>query len=165
MTGLGLLARRSDNSVRRRVLRWFVRRQLLEEPVADEMLAWDYAGGFSLDARVRIEADDRAGSKRFLRYGARPPFALERLQWQGSGQGEEGVLLHHLPRPRPDGRTVHRLSQLKFLGRLGALIPLGRPAGPELPPLPARLPALRRDHAADRLLHASLLRPSPSGTC
>ena len=35
---------------------------------------------FSVDASVRIEADDRAGLERLLRYCARPPFALERLE-------------------------------------------------------------------------------------
>ena len=37
-------------------------------------------GGFSVDASVRIEADDRPGLERLLRYCARPPFALERLE-------------------------------------------------------------------------------------
>jgi hypothetical protein len=107
--------------VRKRVLRWFVRHGLLEERVADEMLAWGHAGGFSLDARVRIEAHDRAGLERLLRYCARPPFALERLEW---GHREaEGEVLYRLPRPTPDGRTVLRLSPLEFLARLAALVP------------------------------------------
>ncbi|MFQ5680401.1 MAG: transposase, partial [Gemmatimonadota bacterium] len=71
-------------TVRCRVLRWFHRHGLLEEHTAREMLAWEHAGGFSLDASIRIEAHDRAGLERLLRYCARPPFALERLEWQGS---------------------------------------------------------------------------------
>jgi hypothetical protein len=110
-------------TVRRRVLRWFVRQELLEKHVADEMLAWDHAGGFSLDASIRIEAHDRAGLERLLRYCARPPFALNRLEWQGSGQGQQDVVLYRLPRPTPDGRTVLRLSPLEFLDRLAALVP------------------------------------------
>ncbi len=43
------------------------------------MLTWDHGGGFSLDASVRIEATDRSGIERLIRYCARPPFALERL--------------------------------------------------------------------------------------
>jgi hypothetical protein len=35
--------------------------------------------GFSLDAAVHVGAHDRAGLERLLRYCARPPFALERL--------------------------------------------------------------------------------------
>ena len=34
-----------------------------------------HGGGFSVDAGVRIEAADRAGLERLLRYCARPPFA------------------------------------------------------------------------------------------
>lgn len=88
---------------------------LLEEHTAREMLAWDHAGGFSLDARVRIAAHDRAGLERLLRYCARPPFALNRIEWQGSGEGEEGVVFYRPPRPTPDGRRVLRLSPLEFL--------------------------------------------------
>lgn len=33
------------------------------------------AGGFSVDGSVRIEAADRAGHQRLVRYCARPPFA------------------------------------------------------------------------------------------
>jgi len=34
-----------------------------------------HGGGFSVDAVVRIEATDRAGLQRLLRYCAHPPFA------------------------------------------------------------------------------------------
>ncbi len=85
------------------------------------MLAWEHAGGFSLDASIRIAAHDRAGLERLLRYCARPPFALERLEWRSAGA--EGEVVYHLPRPAPDGRTVVRLSPLEFLGRLAALLP------------------------------------------
>jgi hypothetical protein len=34
------------------------------------------------DGSVRIEAVDRAGRERLLRYSVRPPFALERLRQQ-----------------------------------------------------------------------------------
>jgi hypothetical protein len=42
------------------------------------MGALDRGGGFSLDASERIEAHDREGLGRRLRYSARPAFALER---------------------------------------------------------------------------------------
>jgi hypothetical protein len=112
-----------QETVRRRVLRWFTCHGLLEEHTAREMLAWDHAGGFSLDASIRVEAHDRAGLERLLRYFARPPFALERLEWQRSGEGEEGEVLYRLPKPTPDGRTVVHLSPLEFLDRLAALVP------------------------------------------
>ena len=65
--------------VQRRVLRYFRTHDLLDEADAYGMLSWQGSGGFSIDASVRIEGEDRAGVERLLRYCARPPFALERL--------------------------------------------------------------------------------------
>jgi hypothetical protein len=65
--------------VRRRVLRWFARSGLLDTDDPRDMLSWDN-GGSPLDASVRIAGHDRAGLERVLRYCARPPFALERLE-------------------------------------------------------------------------------------
>ena len=45
------------------------------------MRQWDHGGGFSLDAKVRIETRDRKGLEQLLRYCARPIFASERLAW------------------------------------------------------------------------------------
>ena len=47
------------------------------------MLAYQHSG-FSVDAGVCIEADDRAALERLLRYCARPPFAMERLRKEGA---------------------------------------------------------------------------------
>ena len=113
-----------QETVRRRILRWFRRQGLLEEHTVREMLGWDHAGGFSLDASIRIAAHDRAGLERLLRYCARPPFALKRIEWRDSqGSDGEGVVLYRLPRPAPDGRTVIRLSPLELLDQLAALVP------------------------------------------
>jgi flagellar biosynthesis protein len=57
--------------VRRRVLRTFVRLGLIGKCDAEEMAGWDHGGGFSVDAAVRIEGNDRAGLERLLRYCAR----------------------------------------------------------------------------------------------
>ena len=46
--------------VRQRVLRWFVRHGYLEKDDAKDMAQWRNGGGFSVDASVRIEVDDRA---------------------------------------------------------------------------------------------------------
>jgi hypothetical protein len=46
---------------------------------ARAMAQWKHGGGFPVDAAVRIEAADRAGRERLLRYCARRPFALGRL--------------------------------------------------------------------------------------
>jgi hypothetical protein len=81
--------------VRRRVIRWFRMQQLLDAAAAADMLAWENTG-FSIDASVRITLIDRDVPSFFqslehvLRYCARPPFALERLNsrrmsfWTGS---------------------------------------------------------------------------------
>ena len=66
--------------VRHRLLSVLARRGVLEREDAEAMDAWDHGGGFSLDASVRIEASDRQGLERLLRYCARPAFALERLR-------------------------------------------------------------------------------------
>mgnify|MGYP006293738875 FL=1 len=75
-------------------------------------------GGFSLDASVRIEGWDRQGLERVLRYCARPPFALERIEVRGDAQ-----FIYHLPKPTPDGGTVLRLTPLELISRIAALVP------------------------------------------
>ena len=72
--------------VRQRLLQSFVRRGLLEGGDARAMQAWAHGGGFSVNAAVRIEATDRPGLQRLLRYCALPPFALERLQQRDAGK-------------------------------------------------------------------------------
>jgi hypothetical protein len=53
---------------------------VLEREDRKAMGTWDHGGGFSLDASVRIEANDRLGLERLLRCYARPAFALEWLR-------------------------------------------------------------------------------------
>jgi hypothetical protein len=50
---------------RRRLLRAFVQRGLIEAQDAKEMNQREHGGGFSLDASVRIDGDDRSGLERF----------------------------------------------------------------------------------------------------
>jgi hypothetical protein len=105
--------------VRRRVLRLFERRGLLSPETVAAMGQWAHAGGFSVDASVRVEAQDRAGLERLLRYCARPVFASERLARVGEGE----QLIYRLAKPRPDGRCKVSLTPLELLDRLAALIP------------------------------------------
>ena len=104
--------------VRRRVLRSFERAGLLEPHEVEAMLGWEAGGGFSVDASVRIEAHDRAGLERLIRYCARPSLALERLEWDG-----DEALVYHLAKPARDGRSQLRLTPLELLDALTALIP------------------------------------------
>jgi len=105
-------------AVRRRILRAYQRRGLLDQADRQEMEHWDHGGGFSLDASVRIEAHDRRGLERLLRYCARPPFAAERLEAL-----DDHRLIYSLPKPTPDGRTQLILSPLELIGRIAARVP------------------------------------------
>ncbi|MBW2245278.1 MAG: transposase [Deltaproteobacteria bacterium] len=112
--------------VQRRVLRYFRDRELLDEADADGMLGWRGSGGFSIDASVRIQGDDREGVERLIRYCARPPFALERLHAPNgiaSLNSPDTLLLYRFPKPTPDGRTQILLSPLQLLERLAEFIP------------------------------------------
>jgi len=71
-----------------------------------------------LEGSVRIEAGDRAGRERLLRYCARPPFALDRLH-----EVETQRLLYEGTKPGPGGNGPLLLTLLKLLDRLAALVP------------------------------------------
>jgi len=104
--------------VRQRILRAFVRRGLIGKRDRDEMRSWEHGGGFSLDASVCTEGNDRAGLERLLRYCARPPFALEHLHTLDAGH-----LLYHNPKPRSDSPRDLVLTPLELIDKIAALIP------------------------------------------
>ncbi len=104
--------------VRRGLLQSFVRRGLLESDDAHNMVQWAHDGGFSVDAAVRIEAADRPGRERLLRYCARPPFALDRLRALDPER-----LLYDASKPGPGGSRPQILTPLQLIDRLAALIP------------------------------------------
>jgi len=119
-------AQRLARTMQRRVLRAFRRRGLLDDATADDMLTWQATGGFSVDASVRIEGDDRAGVERLVRYCARPPFALERLHALGDSAAlasEDARLLYRLPEPDRHGRSALVLSPFELLDRISRLVP------------------------------------------
>jgi hypothetical protein len=104
--------------VRRRLLRVFVRRGLLPRDDARATGQWAHGGGFSVDGSVRIEAADRAGRERLLRYCARPPFALDRLR-----ELDPERLLYEGTKPGPGGGGPLLLTPLELIDRLAALVP------------------------------------------
>jgi hypothetical protein len=104
--------------VRRRILRAFVSRGLIDKGDGEEMGGWEHGGGFSVDASVRIEGTDRAGLERLLRYCARPPFDLAHLQ-----QLDAEHLVYHSPKPRPDGPSDLVLTPLELIDKIAALVP------------------------------------------
>ena len=88
------------------------------------------SGGFSVDASVRIEGEDRAGIERFVRYCARPPFALERLHaLDGTAAlaSPDSRLLYRFPKPDVNGRTEILLTPLELLERIARFVPPGHP--------------------------------------
>lgn len=122
-------------SLRRRILRAFVGRGLLEGFEAKEMLAYRHSG-FSVDTSVCIAAHDRAGLERLLRYCARPPFAMERLRKAGRELVYRCAKQHSEPgSERRDQRNAKRgakhgaqadelhLTPLELIARIAALVP------------------------------------------
>jgi Putative transposase len=78
-------------------------------------------GRVSVDASVRIEAADRAGCLRLLRYCARPPFASDR-----SRELDPERLLYESTKPGPGGNRPLLLTPLELLDRIAALVPSPR---------------------------------------
>ena len=112
--------------LRRRILRAFVGRGLLESFETREMLAYQHSG-FSVDAGVCIAAHDRAALERLLRYCARPPFAMERLRKQGSDLVYRCTKQHSEPAGDKRGGKVKVdelvLTPLELIDRIAALVP------------------------------------------
>jgi Putative transposase/Transposase zinc-binding domain len=73
---------------------------------------------FNLHATVAIVADDDLGRERLMRYGARPPLALDRLRRL------PGNLIAYRIKKLRNGRAKHRImTPLEFLARLAAIVP------------------------------------------
>jgi hypothetical protein len=81
--------------------------------------------GFSVDAGVCIEADDRAALERLLRYCARPPFAMERLRKEGAALVYRCAKQRSEPTSDKRGAKVDELhlTALELIDRIAALVP------------------------------------------
>jgi hypothetical protein len=110
--------------LRRRILRAFVGRGLIEQADAKEMLAYQHSG-FSVDAGVLIEAHDRAALERLLRYCARPPFAMDRLRKEGAELVYRCAKQHSEPGSDKRGARADELhlTPLELIARIAALVP------------------------------------------
>jgi hypothetical protein len=106
-------------NLRRRILRAFVGRSLIERVDAKEMLTYKHSG-FSVNASVCIEAHDRAALERLLRYCARPPFAMERLRKEGTA-----LVYRCAKHEAAAGGVVAELvlTPLELIDRIAALVP------------------------------------------
>jgi hypothetical protein len=94
--------------LRRRILRAFVGRGLIESCDAKDMLGYQHSG-FSVDAGVLIEAHDRAALGRLLRYCDRPPFAMDRLRKEGTALVYRCAKQHSEPGSDKRGAKVDAL--------------------------------------------------------
>jgi hypothetical protein len=113
-----------QTDLRRRILRAFVGRGLLESVDAKEMLAYQHSG-FSVNAGVCIEAHDRAALERLLRYCARPPFAMDRLRKEGTALVYRCAKQHSEPASDKRGARADELhlTPLELIDRIAALVP------------------------------------------
>jgi len=107
------------NIVRKKTMKLLVKYDYLEQFEADKMLTWKNNGGFSLNAKVRIEANNRQGLVKLLSYCARPPFASNRLHRTTSPD----ILIYKLKKPTYKGQTKLILSPLEFVDKIVKLIP------------------------------------------
>ena len=113
-----------QTDLRRRILRAFVGRGLLESCDAKDMLAYQHSG-FSVDAGVCIQAHDRAALERLLRYCARPPFAMDRLRKEGAALVYRCAKQHSEPASDKRGARADELhlTPLELIDRIAALVP------------------------------------------
>jgi hypothetical protein len=111
---------------------------------------------FSLHADTAVPAHDRAALERLLRYGARPPFAHQRLRRTAAGK-----VAYRLRRPWFTGQTELVLEPLAFLRRLAALVPPPRQNQTRYHGVFAAHAKLRR--AVTALVPASISRPARAG--
>lgn len=107
---------RLQRTLQRRVLRLFQRRGLLDESTIPDMLTWQAAGGFSLDASVRIHGSDATGRERLLRYCAGRPSPSSACTSSNPPTGTPSPAAsrgRHPPGPPPPGAA----------GRFGESVP------------------------------------------
>lgn len=62
----------------------------------DNIKGWKENGGFSVNADVRIDAEDQRGKERLIRYCARPAFSGEKLTvLSGKSESVDGIKLQY----------------------------------------------------------------------
>ncbi len=100
----------TQDAIEKSVMKLFNRRGWFGNDEVEKMLSYENTG-FSLDAKVRIEAWDRDGLERLIRYCARPALASENLRWNGPW------LIYRLPKPCHTGKTFIQIEPVEFLDK------------------------------------------------
>src|ERR1700730_10042430 len=88
--------------IQKRVLGYFCKRKFFDKEEMKKMLSHENSG-FSLDAKVKIQAFDKDGLERLIRYCARPPFKSENIRLNGPW------IHYRLPKPCHTGKTFIQL--------------------------------------------------------
>jgi hypothetical protein len=105
-------------AIRRRWIGSLRRRGLISEEAAETLLGQAHSG-FSLNAEVRIESEDRAGLARLLRYCLRPALSIKRLQYCPS----QGWVRYRPDKGRPGEPDVLQWAAEEFVERFARLVP------------------------------------------
>jgi len=92
----------TQESIQKRVLAYFCKRGFFDKEEMAKMLSYENSG-FSLDAKVKIQAFDKDGLERLIRYCARPPFKSENIRLNGPW------VHYRLPKPCHTGKTFIQL--------------------------------------------------------
>lgn len=109
----------TQESIQKRVLGYFFKRKFFDKEEMKKMLSHENSG-FSLDAKVKIQAFDKDGLERLIRYCARPPFKSENIRLNGPW------IHYRLPKPCHTGKTFIQLEPLEFIERISRFIPYPR---------------------------------------
>jgi hypothetical protein len=96
---------------RRRVITLLVKRELLNEDFARNLLSWKHAG-FSIDNSVRIL--DESTQESLAEYIPRPPISLKKIH----SEPFKGRVLFHTTYSEYFKENVHLFDALKFFGRV-----------------------------------------------
>ena len=66
---------------RRRVIRFFLNRELITEAFASNLLSWKNSG-FSIDAKLRLYGSDDKTRESIAQYLVRPPLSLNKIKYE-----------------------------------------------------------------------------------
>lgn len=104
--------------VRKKVIKYMVRQNLIDPIDAKDMLRWEHNGGFSIDCKVKIDKDSRLGLEKLLRYCSRPPLLLSRLH-----KDENGTIIYRLPDKEIYDQSFIPLKPLELIQKVAEIIP------------------------------------------
>jgi len=72
------------------VLDYLVEDEMMTDDFANMLLTWEQSG-FSVDNKVRVEANDQKGRRQLVHYMVRNPFSLEKMEYKA----KQGIIVYH----------------------------------------------------------------------